>query len=126
MRLSSEGSVQAAAAAAAATPYDVLRPVLTTCTMLKKRRCYTTATLNACPFCLEGISEIEERLGPEVFKPLACDLEWPDHEQQGKVKCLTCCPRKLKKGWQGLYVHAQGERYGTDTLAELHKSYSTR
>ena len=106
----SKVSVQdaAAAAAAAASPYEVLRPVLIK--MLKPRRCYTAATPTSCPFCLEGITEIEERLGPEVFEPLARDLEWPDHKQQGVIKCLTCCPHKMKKGWRGLYAHAQGEK----------------
>ena len=117
----SEGPVHAAVGgvAAPASTYEVLRPVLMK--MIGPRRCYPAGKPNSCPFNLEGIAEIERKLGSELFEPLARDLEWPTREQQGVWKCLTCCPRKEKKGWKGLYVHAHGERFGTDIVAELHQ-----
>jgi hypothetical protein len=120
----SKVSVQDATAAAVADPdvsiYEVLVPVLTE--MIGPRMWFTTDQLNSCPFSLEGIAEIEGRLGSELFEPIACNFEWPNREQQGKMRCETCCPRKSKKGWHGLHAHAQAEKIGRDTMAELHKA----
>jgi hypothetical protein len=112
-----------------AAPYDTLRPVLTK--LLKPKRCYTMDKFISCPFCLEGLAVIEGRLGPQVYRPLARSLEWPEsaRNQQGQTRCETRCPRKMKKGWQGLYAHARDEgRVVPDeegvkdqTLAELHQ-----
>ena len=98
--------------------YDKLRPVLEKMISFPDGR--AEGKVNSCPFNLEGILEIEGRLGSEAFEPLSCQLEWPNHKQQGKMRCDTCCSRKEKKGFHGLYTHAR-ERFGTDILAELHQ-----
>ena len=36
------------------------------------------------------------------------------------MKCYTCCPRKEKRGFQGLYAHAR-ERFGSPIMKELHQ-----
>ena len=98
--------------------YDKLRPVLEKMISFPAGR--SEGRVNSCPFSLEGIREIEGRLGSELFEPIACQLEWPNHKEQGKMKCYTCCPRKEKKGFQGLYAHAC-ERFGSPILKELHQ-----
>ena len=98
--------------------YDKLRPVLEKMISWPDGR--TEGRVNSCPFSLEGIREIEGRMGSELFEPIACQLEWPNHREQGKMKCYTCCPRKEKRGFQGLYAHAC-ERFGSPILKELHQ-----
>jgi len=98
--------------------YDKLRPVLEKMISFPAGR--SEGRVNSCPFNLEGIRENEGRLGSELFEPIACQLEWPNHKEQGKMKCYTCCPRKEKKGFQGLYAHAC-ERFGSPILKELHQ-----
>ena len=98
--------------------YDKLRPVLEKMISFPAGR--SEGRVNSCPFNLEGIREIEGRLGSEAFEPLSCQLEWPNHKEQGEMGCDTCCPRKEKKGFQGLYAHAC-ERFGSPIMKELHQ-----
>ena len=65
--------------------YDKLRPVLEKMISFPAGR--SEGRVNSCPFNLEGIREIEGRLGSELFEPIACQLEWPNHKEQGKMKC---------------------------------------
>ena len=76
--------------------------------------------VNSCPFCVEGIREIEDKMGSESFKPIARQLEWPTHREQGIMKCDNSCKRKEKKGFHGLYTHARVDNFNSAVMEELH------
>ena len=98
--------------------YDKLRPVLEKMISWPDGR--TEGRVNSCPFSLEGIREIEGRMGSELFEPIACQLEWPNHREQGKMKCDNSCPRKEKRGFHGLYTHARVDKFSSPIKKELH------
>ena len=98
--------------------YDKLRPVLEKMISWPDGR--TEGRVNSCPFSLEGIREIEGRMGSELFEPIACQLEWPNHREQGKMKCDNSCPRKEKRGFHGLYTHARVDKFSSPIMKELH------
>ena len=99
--------------------YDKLRPVLEKMISCPDGR--SGGRVNSCPFSLEGIREIEGRMGSELFEPIACQLEWPNHREQGKMKCDNSCPRKEKKGFHGLYTHARVDKFSSSIKKELHQ-----
>ena len=98
--------------------YDKLRPVLEKMISWPDGR--TEGRVNSCPFSLEGIREIEGRMGSELFEPIACQLEWPNHREHGKMKCDNSCPRKEKRGFHGLYTHARVDKFSSPIMKELH------
>ena len=98
--------------------YDKLRPVLEKMISWPDGR--TEGRVNSCPFSLEGIREIEGRMGSELFESIACQLEWPNHREQGKMKCDNSCPRKEKRGFHGLYTHARVDKFSSSVKRELH------
>ena len=98
--------------------YDKLRPVLEKMISWPDGR--TEGRVNSCPFSLEGIREIEGRMGSELFEPIACQLEWPNHREQGIMRCDNSCKRKEKKGFHGLYTHARVDNFNSTVMEELH------